>query len=71
MAVCVKLFYGFTIENLGSAVFSTFGAVFVGCIIYVAAIALLGGLLKEDMERIPMVGKFGVKLFQRLGIFKQ
>ena len=70
MAACVKLFYNFTIAELGSAVFSTFGAVFLGCIVYVAAIALLGGLLKEDMERIPMVGKFGVKLFQRLGIFK-
>ena len=71
MAVCVKLFYDFTIAELGSAVFSTFGAVFFGGIVYVAAIALLGGLLKEDMERIPMVGKFGVKIFQRLGIFKQ
>ena len=70
MAVVVKLFYDFTMAELHSAVFSTFGAVFVGCVVYVAAVALFGGLLKEDMERIPMVGRFGVKLFQRLGIFR-
>ena len=70
MAAVVKLFYDFTMAELHSAVFSTFGAVFVGCVVYVAAIALFGGLLKEDMERIPMVGRFGVKLFQRLGIFR-
>ena len=70
MAAAVKIFYDFTIAEFGSAVISTFGAVFFGFTIYVAAIALLGGLLKEDMERIPMVGRFGVKIFQRLGIFK-
>ena len=70
MAVSVKLFYNFTIAEFNSGVLSTFGAVFVGGAIYIAAIALLGGLLKEDMERIPMIGKYGVKIFQRLGIFR-
>ena len=27
--------------------------------------------LKEDMERIPMIGRFGVKIFTKLGIFKK
>ena len=70
MAAAVKLFYNFTMAEFNSGVFSTFGAVFFGGIVYIAAIALLGGLLKEDMERIPMIGKYGVKIFQRLGIFK-
>ena len=70
MAAVVKLFYDFTMSELNSAVFSTFGAVFVGCVVYVAAVALFGGLLKEDMERIPMIGRFGVKIFQRIGIFR-
>ena len=70
MAAAVKFFYDFTIAEFNIEVISTFGAVFFGCIIYVAAIALFGGLLREDMERIPMVGRFGVKIFQRLGIFK-
>ena len=59
-----------TLAELDSAIFSTFGSIGVGCVIYVAALALIGGILKEDMERIPMVGKFGVKLFLKLGIFK-
>lgn len=70
MAAAVKFFYDFTIAEWNSAIFSTFGAVFVGCAVYIAATALTGGLLKEDLERIPMIGRFGVKIFCRLGIFK-
>lgn len=70
MAVSVKFFYDFTIAEWGSEIISTFGAVFVGIVIYFAATALTGSLLREDLERIPMVGKFGVKIFKRIGIFK-
>ena len=70
MAAVVKIFYDFTIAEFSSEIFSTFGAIFVGCLIYIAATALTGGLLKSDMERIPMVGKFGVRFFTRIGIFK-
>lgn len=70
MAVVVKFFYDFTLAEWSSEIISTFGAVIVGCAVYIAATAVTGGLLREDMERIPMVGRFGVKFFQRLGIFK-
>jgi len=70
MSVVVKFFYDFTIVEWHSEVISTFGAVIVGCVVYVAATAITGGLLREDMERIPMIGRFGVKFFRRLGIFK-
>ena len=70
MAVCVKFFYEFTMAEWSSEIISTFGAVFVGVVIYFAATAVTGSLLREDMERIPMVGKFGVKIFRRIGIFK-
>jgi len=70
MAVAVKFFYEITMAEWSSEIISTFGAVFVGCGIYFAATAITGSLLREDMERIPMVGRFGVKLFQRIGIFK-
>ncbi|MBR6012473.1 MAG: polysaccharide biosynthesis protein [Selenomonadaceae bacterium] len=70
MAAVVKIFYDFTLAEFSSEIFSTFGAIFAGCLVYIAATALTGGLLKADMERIPMIGKFGVKFFTRIGIFK-
>ena len=70
MAIVVKFFYDFTLAEFNMAVFSLFGAVIVGCIVYIAAMAVSGGMLEEDMQRIPMVGKVGVKVFRKLGIFK-
>ena len=70
MAVVVKFFYDFTLAEFNMAVFSLFGAVIVGCIVYIATMAVIGGMLEEDMNRIPMVGKIGVKVFRKLGIFK-
>ncbi len=70
MAVAVKLFYDFTLNEFNIAVFSLFGAVIFGCLIYLAAMALVGAMLEEDMQRIPMIGKIGVKVFHKLGIFK-
>ena len=71
MAAVVKVFYDVTIAEFNIAVLSTLGAIILGCIVYFAAVALFGGLLKEDMERIPMIGRFGVKIFTKLGIFKK
>ncbi len=70
MAGAVKLFYDFTISNLQSEVFSTFGAVFVGCFVYILTMVLIGGILEQDMKRIPMIGKYAIKVFRRLGVFK-
>lgn len=70
MAVVVKFFYDFTIAKWSSEIFSTFGAVFVGFAVYIAATALTGSLLREDLERIPLIGKIIVKIFKRVGIFK-
>lgn len=69
MAAVVVMFYDFTSAEFNSRVFSTFGAIFVGCVVYIAATAFTGALLREDMERIPLVGKFGVKFFRRFGVF--
>ena len=70
MAAAVKFFYDFTLSEWGLEVVSLFGAVIFGCAVYLAAMALIGGMLEEDMQRIPLVGRAGVKLFRRLGIFK-
>ena len=70
MAGAVKLFYDFTIAELQSEIFSTFGAVFFGCLVYLVAMVLFGGILEQDMQRIPMIGKYAIRLFRRLGVFK-
>ena len=70
MSVVVKFFYELTAAQWHVEIFSTFGAVIVGCVVYVATLAAIGGILEEDMARIPMVGKFAIKIFRRVGIFK-
>ena len=70
MAVSVKLFYDFTIAEFNMAVFSLFGAVIVGCVIYIATLAAIGGLLKEDLQRIPLIGKVCIKVFTKLKIIR-
>lgn len=70
MSVVVKFFYELTAAQWHIEVFSTFGAVIVGCVVYLATLALIGGVLEEDMARIPLVGKVATKVFRRLGIFK-
>ena len=70
MAGAVEFFYDFTMAEWNIAVFSLFGAVIVGCVVYIAVMALIGGMLEEDLQRIPLIGKIGVKVFRKLGIFK-
>ena len=70
MSLVVKFFYEITAAQWHVEVFSTFGAVIVGCVVYLATLALIGGMLEEDMARIPLVGKFATKIFRQLGIFK-
>ncbi len=71
MAAAVKLFYDFTMAAWNMNVLSTFGAVFVGVLVYIIALVLIGGILEEDMARIPMVGRFGIKVLRKAGVFKQ
>ena len=70
MAVSVYGFYTWTIALWGIAPVSTFGAVFFGCGIYVAAMIFLRGLIEEDLRRLPMVGTVGIRFLQRMGVFK-
>ena len=70
MALVVKFFYDLTIAEWHMEIFSTFGAIFAGGIVYLATMAIIGGMLEEDMARIPMIGRFGIKVFRKLGIFK-
>ena len=70
MALVVKFFYELTAAQWHMEILSTFGAIGAGCVVYVATLAMIGGLHEEDMARIPMVGKFGIKAFRKIGIFK-
>lgn len=71
MAVGVKFFYDITLSYFGSGVFSTFGAVFFGCAVYIFAMILVGGIKEEDIQRIPMIGRMFIKLMRRIGVFKE
>ena len=66
----VSFFYSMTLAQLGSNIFSTFGAVFFGCAVYIAMLLLIGGILEEDMERIPMIGHVSIRFLRKIGVFK-
>ena len=73
-AVMAMATYGFYVQSLallGLPVFSTLAAVVVGCVVYIAVMLIIGGLREDDLERIPMVGRFGIRLLRRIGIFKE
>ena len=70
MACAVHFFYAWTLAWWGIAAISTFGAVFIGCFVYVAAMILLRGLIEEDLRRLPMVGAVGIRFLQRIGVYK-
>lgn len=70
MAVATKFFYDITLGYLGSNAFSTFGAVFFGCGVYIVVMILIGGIEEEDMQRIPMVGRPAIRLLRKIGVFK-
>lgn len=70
MAGAVWYFYEYTIVALGSNVLATFGACMVGCVVYLAVLLLIGGMMEEDMARIPMIGRFGIKVMHKLGVYK-
>lgn len=70
MGFAVSFFYSMTLAQFGSNIFSTFGAVFFGCAVYIAVLLLIGGILEEDMERIPMIGHMSIRFLRKIGVFK-
>lgn len=70
MAGAVYLFYNFVMSTLAVNAVATFGSVFVGVIVYVAALILVRGLLEEDMARIPFIGSLSIRFLRRIGIFR-
>ena len=70
MAGAVYLFYEWTVAWWGIPAISTFGAVFFGCGVYVAAMILLRGLIEDDLRRLPMIGAVSIRFLQRIGVFK-
>lgn len=70
MAVSVYFFYNWTMAQLGSNVFSTFGSVPVGCLVYLVVLLMIGGMLEEDIARIPMIGSYSIRFLRKIGVFK-
>ncbi len=70
MAVSVYFFYNWAMDQLGSNVISTFGAVPVGCLVYLVVLLMIGGMLEEDIARIPMIGRHSIGFLRKIGVFK-
>ena len=70
MAVAVYFFYDFTMAWWQMGAVSTFGAVFFGCAVYIAVMLVIGGLKEDDLERMPMIGRIGIKFLRKIGVFK-
>lgn len=71
MAVAVYGFYDITMGWWAIGAISTFGAVFFGCAVYIAVMLVIGGLREDDLERMPMIGRIGIKFLRRIGVFKE
>lgn len=61
--------YIWLLTALNSA--ATFGSIFIGTIVYIAVLLLLGGLSEQDVRSVPMIGGVMIKLLKRLGAFKK
>ena len=70
MAVSVYGFYNWTMAQLGSNVLSTFGSVPVSCLVYLVVLLMIGGMLEEDIARIPMIGSYSIRFLRKIGVFK-
>ena len=70
MAVAVYFFYDFTMVWWHMGAVSTFGAVFFGCAVYIAVMLIIGGLKEDDLQRMPMIGRIGIKFLRKIGVFK-
>jgi stage V sporulation protein B len=70
MAASVWYFYDYTLILWGSNIISTLGACLLGCVVYLTVLLLIGGMMEDDMARIPMIGRFGIKAMHKLGVYK-
>lgn len=70
MAVAVYFSYDFTMAWWQMGAISTFGAVFFGCAVYIAVMLVIGGLKEDDLQRMPMIGRVGIKFLRKIGVFK-
>ena len=43
----------------------------MGCIVYIGVLLVIGGILEEDMERLPIIGKYAIRILRKIGVFKE
>ena len=70
MAGAIKLFYDFAMGTVSVNVVATIGAVLIGVVVYLAVLLLIGGLLEEDLARVPFVGSLSIRFLRRIGLFR-
>lgn len=71
MALVTRTFYDVTMAEWGKNAVSTFGAVFVGCAVYIVMMLMTGGIREEDMRRVPIVGGFFIRLLRSVKVFRE
>ncbi|MGL6015870.1 MAG: polysaccharide biosynthesis C-terminal domain-containing protein, partial [Selenomonadaceae bacterium] len=70
MGLAVFFSYDYILAQMASNALATFGAVLIGCGVYLLVLLLLGGIKEEDIVRIPILGASGARLLQKAGVFK-
>ena len=70
MGIMIHFAYLYILSVSSNAI-ATFGAIIAGCIIYAVSLILLGGINQSDVERVPMLGKYIIKILKRFGVFKE
>jgi stage V sporulation protein B len=68
MGVAVRVGYDTLLSMTGSNAVSTLATVGLGVVVYGIAIILVGGLRKNDLDLIPLLGPWLARLFQRIGV---
>ena len=71
MGVLVLLIYDNIMTAWLSNTIATLVAITAGILIYGLVLLLLGGIQPRDLERVPLVGNFLLKLLQNFGLMRR
>lgn len=70
MCIVMHFTYAEIFSHFLSNSAATLGAIIAGAVIYLVFLTFMGGIEERDVERVPMVGKFTVRLLRRFGLFR-
>ena len=70
MVLVVKGVYGLVLEASGHSSLATVAAILFGAVGYLLALAVGGGLRKEDVEMVPKVGPTIARYMRKIGLLR-